>query len=77
MPGQDTIFRRDPPYVINDLQLAEVIHKETDVRAGGTDLVGHRFLTDLRKNRLWHTPLPKLVQQPQRPHRRFSLRLNS
>jgi hypothetical protein len=49
-----------PAFVINKPQLAELIHKETDARASGTDHLSQRFLTDLRNKRLRLALLPKM-----------------
>ena len=38
--------------VVNEAQLAELIHEETDARPRGTDHVGQHVLTGLRKDRL-------------------------
>ena len=55
-----------PTFVINKPQLAELIHEETDARAGSADHLGQRFLTDFRNDRLRLALLPKMGQQQQR-----------
>ncbi len=66
MHVQDAISAR-PAFVVNEPQLAELIHKETDARASRTDHLGQRFLTNLRNDRLRLALLPKVGQQQQRP----------
>ena len=61
----ETAIPAQSTFVINEPQLAELIHKETDARAGGADHLGQRFLTDLRNDRLRLTFLPKVGQQQQ------------
>ena len=63
----ETAIAAQPTFVINKSQLAKLIHKETDARAGRADHFGQRFLTDFRNDRLRLALLPKVGQQQQRP----------
>ena len=46
----ETAIPAQPTFVINEPQLAELIYKETDTRAGGADHFSQRFLTDLSQS---------------------------
>lgn len=56
-----------PAFVIDEPEFTELVHKETDARAGGADHFGQRFLTDFGDDRLRPALLPKVRQQQQRP----------
>ena len=47
----ETAIAAQPTFVINKPQLAKLIHKETDARAGRADHLGQRFLTDFCNDR--------------------------
>lgn len=55
-----------PAFVINEPQFAELIHEETDARAGGPNHLRQGFLTDLRNDRFRLALPPKVGQQQQR-----------
>ena len=48
--------------VIDEAQLPELIHKETDTGTRSADHLGERFLTDLRNDRLRLALLPEMRQ---------------
>ncbi len=56
-----------PSFIIDEPELAKLIHKETDAGAGRPDHFGQRFLTDLGNDRFRLALLPKVGQQQQRP----------
>ena len=51
--------------VMNEAELPEFIHKETDSRPRCADHFGERFLADLRHDRLGLGVFPKVGQQQQ------------
>ena len=53
--------------VINETQLAELIHEETDAGARSADHLGERFLTELRNHRLRFAFFAEMGQQQQYP----------
>src|SRR4029077_16018155 len=50
--GEDDVEQRavdlQPAVVLDEAQLAELVHEEADPRAGGADHLRQRFLADLR-----------------------------
>lgn len=64
MDVQVAILAR-PACVINEPQLAELIHEETDAPAGGADRLRQHFLTDFVNDSLQLALLPKVGQHQQ------------
>lgn len=62
-----------PAFVINEPEVAELIHKETQPRGGGADHLGERFLTALSspfpiETSYEETPLRKMFANRRSTH---------
>ena len=61
--------------VLNEAQLAELVHEETDSGPGGADHLGQGFLTDLRNHLLWRAVLAEVGEQEQYSRQPFLARV--
>ena len=57
--------------VIDEAQLPEAIHEETNPRSGGANHFGERFLAHFRDQRNWFCFLAEICQQQQKPSEAF------
>src|SRR5437879_11202254 len=48
--------------VVDEAELPELVHEDVHTRAGRTDDLRQRFLTDLRRDRLWPARLAEIGQ---------------